>query len=176
MRLTVRSSAVLRVLRYFVLSFFLVMLQTVVLPRVFPGALPDLMLPAVIAAAMGEDERIAALFGAFGGFFLDAAGTAGLSLSPLYYMLIGYVCGVLIRFWLRRTFLSFMSYVAAATFLTRPVVTYVLLQFSQPDTPLNRAISDILLPEALLTVLAAPLLYLAVLLPLRSAMRRSMKN
>ena len=74
MRLTVRSSAVLRVLRYFVLSFFLVMLQTVVLPRVFPGALPDLMLPAVIAAAMGEDERIAALFGAFGGFFLDAAG------------------------------------------------------------------------------------------------------
>lgn len=176
MRLTVRASVVWRILRYAVLTFFIVMLETVVLPRIFPGALPDLMLSAVIAAAMGEDERIAALFGAFGGFFLDAAGTTGLSLSPLYYMLTGYVFGVLIRFWLRRNFLSYLIFTGCAAFLTRPVVTYILLQFSQPDTPLYRAVSDILLPEAFLTVLFSPLLYLAVFLPLRGALRRSIKN
>ena len=125
----IRSAHLWRALRYTLLFLFLVMTETVLLPRVVPDpVVPDLILCAVIAVGMAEDEK-----------------TAG-------------ICGV------------------CAACVTRAGYTLLLIQFDQADCPLDLAFAEILAPEFLWTMLASPLLYLIVALPLAKRNRRELKN
>ena len=172
----IRSAHLWRTLRYTLLFLFLVMTETVLLPRVVPDpVVPDLILCAVIAVGMAEDEKTAGICGVCAGFLIDAVGTVGLSLSPLYYMLCGYVTGVFARTLLNRNFPSYLVYMLAAC-LTRVGYTLLLIQFDQADCPLDLAFAEILAPEFLWTMLASPLLYLIVALPLAKRNRRELKN
>ena len=175
MRFYVRSSLLYKILKYGIIFFFVIMLPTVTLPLASSLVVPDLVLCAVIAVAMGEDERTAGICGVVAGFFLDALGGVGLSLSPLVYGFCGYLAGVMVRFFLRRNFPSYLIYVACAA-AANSVITLFFIYVWQDTVPLNAAFTDIVIPEFLLTLLASPLLYLVIALPLARKNKQSLKN
>ena len=110
----VRSSVIYKLVNYGIVFFLIAMLETVTLPLAGAGIVPDLVLCAVVAVAMAEDERVAGICGVAAGFFIDAVGAVGISISPLLYGICGYLTGVLVRFFLRRNFPSYLIYVACA--------------------------------------------------------------
>ena len=171
----VRSSVLYKLLTYSVIFFLLSMLETVTLPLAGAEILPDLVLCAVVAVGMAEDERVAGICGVAAGFFIDALGAVGLCISPLLYGLCGYLAGVLIRFLLRRNFPSYIIFISCAA-AARAVITLMMLYVRQGDVPLNLAFMDILVPEFLLTVLCSPVLYLIIAVPLAHKNKQSMKN
>lgn len=89
--------------------FLLAVLQTSFFSviRVF-GAVPDLVLPAVITIAVYDRERMGTVAGIMGGYIADAIGGTGLSLSPLVYMLCGIIVALLAYSVLRRDFFSWL--------------------------------------------------------------------
>ena len=87
---------ILRALVCAALLIFFALLQTTIFTRFRPfGAVPDLMLPLVIAVAMTERERWGAIFGVAAAFVIESLGGATVSLLALLYMPAGYVCGIL---------------------------------------------------------------------------------
>ena len=69
------------------LLIFFALLQTTIFARFRPfGAVPDLMLPLVIAVAMTEREKFGAIFGLFAAFVIEALGGATMFVLPLLYM------------------------------------------------------------------------------------------
>ncbi len=72
------------------------------------GAVPELVLPAVIAIAIYDRERMGTIAGIMGGYIIDALGGVGLSLSPLLYMLCGAITALLAYSVFRRDFLSWL--------------------------------------------------------------------
>ncbi|MBQ7011364.1 MAG: rod shape-determining protein MreD [Clostridia bacterium] len=176
MRFYVRSSLLYKILKYGLIFFFIIMISTVSLPLVTDGAvIPDLVLCAVIAVAIGEDERTAGVCGVAAGFFLDALGGVGLSLSPVAYGFCGYLVGVLVRFLLRRNFPAYLIFVSCAA-AANSVITLFFIYVWQDTVPLNSAFADIIVPEYLLTLLASPLLYIVIALPLARKNKQSLKN
>ena len=89
--------------------FFLALLQTSFFSvlRVF-GAVPDLVLPAVIVIAVYDRERMGTIAGIMGGFLADALGGSGISLLPISYMICGITVALLAYSVLRRDFPSWL--------------------------------------------------------------------
>ncbi len=175
MSFQVRSSVLYKLLNYGIVFFFVLMLETVTLPLAGAGTVPDLVLCAVVAVGMAEDERTAGICGVSAGFFIDAFGAVGLCISPLLYGLCGYLTGVLVRFVLRRNLPSYVIYVACAA-AARSVITLMTVFVRQNTVPLYSAFADILIPEFSLTVLCSPVLYLIIVLPLARKNKQSLKN
>lgn len=172
----VRSSVIFKTVKYSVIFFLIILIETVTLPFIFVGAvLPDLVLGAVIACALGEDEKVAGVCGIAAGFVLDALGTFGVSLSPLFYGLAGYLAGVMIRFFMRRNLPSFMIYMLFAA-AARSVFTVISAILNLYTVDVNILIAKTVIPEFFLTVLVSPLLYLTIALPLERKNKQSLKN
>ena len=74
----VRSSVLYKTVNYGIIFFLMSMLETITLPLAGVQIIPDLVLCAVVAVGMAEDERVAGICGVFAGFFIDALGAVGL--------------------------------------------------------------------------------------------------
>ena len=78
------------------LLLFFALLQTTIFARFRPfGAVPDLMLPLVIAIGITEREKWGAVFGIVAAFVIESLGGAPVSLLALLYMPAGYLSGIL---------------------------------------------------------------------------------
>ena len=99
--------------------FFLAILQTTLFShiRIF-GAVPDLILPAVVAVAVYDKERTGTIAGIVGGVLIDALGGVGLSISPLVYMICGTFVALMTYSVLRRDFISWLTGTAASLIIT----------------------------------------------------------
>ena len=82
------------------LILFFAILQTTVFSR-FPlfGAVPDLMLPLVIAIAVSEGEKWGATCGLAAALLIEGIGTVGVAFLPLLYVPVGYIVGILSTFY-----------------------------------------------------------------------------
>ncbi len=85
---------VLDITVYGLLLILLTLLQTSFVTR-FPifNGIPDLMIGAICCIGIYRGENSAALFGLLAGLCCDALGSVGVSLLPLFYTVVGYVCG-----------------------------------------------------------------------------------
>lgn len=84
------------ILIYALLGAFLALLQTTLMPRLqIYYAVPDLLIGAVCCIGIYKGENTAAAFGLFGGLCVEALGSTGLSLLPLFYTIAGLVCGLI---------------------------------------------------------------------------------
>lgn len=89
--------------------FFLAIIQTSFFSVLRPfGAVPDMVLTAVIVIAIYDKERTGTIAGLTGGFIADALGSTGLSFSPLVYMICGCITAILAYSVLRRDFISWI--------------------------------------------------------------------
>ena len=133
------------------LILFFALLQVTVFSAVRPfGAVPDLILPLVIAIGITEGERWGGVSGLVGAFIIEALGSAGIALLPLLYVPCGFIAGVLGTYYLRdsvviRAIMTFVSGIPRALF----TLIYVLITYSSPA--FSVAFKNIIFPEFIAT-------------------------
>lgn len=142
-----------RIILFFILIFGSAVIQTsfFMAAGVFPAS-PDLLLAAVIGIAIYDGERSAAAAGVAAGFLAEALGGDGVMLLPVFYLLIGYIFGIVSRFFLKKNFLSWLVYMLIAANV-RLGYSFSYLMITEPDLNLFLAFKNILIPEFIMTVL-----------------------
>ncbi len=143
------------------------LIQTTLFTRFRPfGAVPDLILPLVIAIAMTERERWGAVVGLIAAFVIESLGGSRLTLLPLLYMPAGYVCGLLTIYYFRDSAAVRALYTGISS-LARALFTLITLVMTVADISLVTAVTDIVLPELAANLLFAAIPHLAAYLALR---------
>ncbi len=149
------------------LLIFFALLQTTIFARFRPfGAVPDLMLPLVIAVAMTEREKFGAIFGLFAAFVIEALGGATMFVLPLLYMPAGYICGILAVHYFRDTFLVRALFTAAACAAHIFFTLFVLLS-TVGGIGFGPALTKAAFPEFLSSLVFSPLPHLAAYMALK---------
>ncbi len=143
------------------------LIQTTLFTRFRPfGAVPDLILPLVIAIAMTERERWGAVVGLIAAFVIESLGGSRLTLLPLLYMPSGYVCGLLTIYYFRDSAAVRALYTGVSS-LARALFTLITLVMTVADISLVTAIVGVVLPELAANLLFAAIPHLAAYLALR---------
>lgn len=158
---------------YGLLIFFLAIIQCSFFSRLkIFGVVPDLMLGAVVGIAMLDSQRAAAVCGIGAGFVIDALGSSGLSLSPLFYLIFGALCGALAKKMLPN-FLSWTVNLAIFS-AARSVLTILNMLYLSKTLSFAQIAKSILLPEAVCTfIICLPIFFIVKLcmLPIDSKRR-----
>ena len=127
-----------------------------------------LSLVCSVGFVFGEKEGAA--LGLFGGFVCDCLGTVGFSILPLFYMLCGYICGIMIKWFLSRNLPSFVIYCLIVGIL-REGVTFLYYMLYSENFRFFETVIKVLIPEYFAFVLFSPLMYLLSVLIKRILMR-----
>ena len=155
------AGTVKRIIIYGLMTLVLGCAQCAFFPilKICPST-PDLIMGMLLAIALWDSERSAAVVAVCAGFFIDAIGSSGLALSPIIYLLFV----LLISFFSKKVLKSFMSYLLLLipTLLYRGAATYICIMAHQRALPPLWVLSDIILPEALATGLLCLPIYLIV--------------
>ena len=156
------STGLSEVSKCLVYTLFSVMLITVSSSFLYSlgyrGAVPDLILSAVVAVAYYEGERTAAVFGMLSGFALEAVGSTGFSILPLFYMLVGCVSSALFLKILGKNVGAYLLYVLCFG-AVRAAISLIYIQFSAPHYVVGTALSLVVFPEFVATAIAAPVVF-----------------
>ena len=145
----------------------LVFLSGVIQSSFFPAltmlpASPDLVLLAVIGLAVYDGERSGAVAGIGGGILVEAlGGGAHILLFPLFYMLCGYIFGIVSRIFLNRNFISWLLYILIGIFL-RSALGLVHSIFTEIDVTVYLILTKVTIPEYFVTLIAAVPMYFIV--------------
>ena len=142
------------------------LLQTTVFARFRPfGAIPDLMLPLVLAISMFEGERWGAVIGLCAALIIEALGASGPTLLPLLYMPVGYFCPLVTQLYLTDSLPVRLIYMIVCC-VGRALMTLLYLAFHVGQFDLPVLLSTVVIPEFASTLLLAILPHLAVRLAL----------
>ena len=159
--------------------FLLAVLQTSFFSviRVF-SAVPDLVLPAVVAIAVYDRERTGTIAGIIGGYFVDALGGVGLSLSPLVYMICGCLAALLVYSILRRDFFSWLVITAGALVISGiAALICVAVNVESAAFTASQAFSRLLVPQFFASLVAGiPVYFIIKLVWLRFFNNREMEG
>ena len=159
---SIEIEAIIRGLVCLVLISFFALLQTTLFARFRPfGAVPDLMLPLVVAIAMIAREKWGAVSGIVAAFLIESLGGATVTVLALLYMPVGYICGLLTVYYFRDGFAVRALY-TVVTAVAKGLLNLVILALSMPSVSLPTAFLYVLIPEFFATLLFAPLPHLAV--------------
>ena len=149
------------------LMIFFSLVQTTLFTRFRPfGAVPDLILPLVIAISMTEREKWGAVCGLIGAFVIESLGGSTLTLLPLLYMPAGYVCGLLTIYYFRDSAAVRMLYTGLSS-LARAVFTLITVVMTVTDISRIDALTQAVLPELASSLLFAVLPHTLAWLALR---------
>ena len=125
------------------------------------GITPDILLCAVMAAAVFEGERFAAVFAFVSGFLYDAAFAMPYMLTGLTLFFCAYVGAYIARIYLGRKLLTMMTLTAGCALVRGLVNLFVALGIWN-GFEFGYLFSRVLLPEFLLTLVFAPAAYFLV--------------
>ena len=166
--ITLDGETILKAVLIGFLIIFFTLLQTTLFARFRPfGAIPDLMLPFVIAVGTLEKEKWGAVVALIAAFFIDAAGGTEIMLLPLIYVPAAFAAGILTTHRFRDCVTVAAAYTAVTSVL-RGVITFVIANLTISGITAGAVMTDIVLPElgANLVIAAFPqLLTRAVLRP-----------
>ena len=125
--------------------------------RIF-GAIPDLMITAVLCIGFFTGPYTGAVSGIGAGALIDALGTTGFTVLPLCYLLQGYLVGHYARRVPTKGFLQYLIFLAV-TLLYRAVITVVYAWIEYETIPVATLLLQTVLPELFGTLLAGLALY-----------------
>ena len=134
----------------------LAIMQTSVI-KIF-GKPPGLTLLFTCAMGMLLGEREGAATGVFAGFILDCLGGGVFSISPIFFMLCGYFCGICARFVLSRNMPSFVVYSLVVGVLKELIVVFYFGMSSQ-SLNLFEVLTNTLIPDYFAFVLCSPVIF-----------------
>ncbi len=148
------------------LIFFFALLQTTVFARFRPfGAIPDLMLPLVIAIAMTEGEKWGAVSGIAAAFVIESLGSTGTVLLPLFYMIAGYFAPIVTTLYFTDSVPVRILYTAISG-VGRAILTFFYLSGAVDEFHFFPLAGSVVLPEYAATFSLAILAHLTVHLSL----------
>lgn len=150
-----------KILLFSLLVFFSGVLQSSLFAALPLPALPDLILVSVVGLAVYDGERSGAIAGVCGGVFAEALGGASLLFLPVFYMLCGYVFGLVSRVFLNRNFVSWLLYVLIGSAL-RSALSLVHEMLLETDVNLYLICTKVVIPEFFITLVCAIPMYFAV--------------
>ena len=151
-------------------------LETTVLSRVplliLPSASPSLCLLTVLARGYLLGEKEGGVCGLLGGLIMECANMepifGGIMVLPLVYALLGYTAGALSKKLLAGNLASFEVYALAGLFIDH-LVKLVLTMVRAGDISFGAYLLGGVLPNLILSLTFAPLIYGAVKWMARSA-------
>ncbi len=157
-----RSRIIAYIVTFALLLILLASAQVSFFGRLKPfGAVPDLMICAVLCIAFFDGEYVGAITGIAAGFLIEALGAQGITLLPPVYMIGGYVVGHYAkRSTINRYVLYFFYLIGACALRASLTVIYACLTYDTVDLPqiLLRAV----LPEMAGTAIAGLLLFFPI--------------
>lgn len=133
--------------------------QNCVLPNV--GFQIYFLIPLTVIAAMFEKEIPGMLFGLLAGGIWDISAATPDGLNALFLCVTGCVCGLLAKYLMRNNLLSALALCSAATVLFS-VAHWLLYVLPLQAGGLFATLLRFYLPQAILTCLVSPLLYILI--------------
>lgn len=153
----VTVSEVVKYCVYAVMGLFLILLEISFFSRVRPfGSTPDILIVAVAMVAMYENERAGAIFGLCVGIVAEALGTTGVTLLPLIYMCVGYVCGIVASEYYKRSILLFLIF-DAGVLAVRMFTTLIYIVLTWEIVDVSVVFPKVLIPELFSTFVVSPI-------------------
>lgn len=147
-----------------VLLIIFALTQTTLFTRLRPfGAVPDLILPLTIAAAMSFREKWGAVFGLVSAFVIESLGGSSFTILLILYMLTGYTTGLLSVYYFRDSVAVRIMYTLASS-AARSVFTLITLSATLAEIDLVFVFKAVLIPEFLSNICFAFLPHLAAIL------------
>lgn len=110
------------------------------------SATPDLLMALVLGLAVFDGERTGAVMGVWAGVLSDALGGSGLMISPLFYMLVGYIGGIVVKTWFGKNLPSWVVICFCAC-MTRSALTLICIAAASASFNFITAFSEVILPE-----------------------------
>jgi rod shape-determining protein MreD len=127
----------------------------------FFGAVPDLMICTVLCISYFRGKYAGAITGIGAGFFIEALGSVGISLLPLFYLFLGYVAGHYARAIHPKRYAVYLFYLMF-TVVFRMIITVTYIGITYESFHLLEIVTRILLPEAADTAVAGCILYFPI--------------
>lgn len=157
-----RSKIIAYTLCISLLVLFMAVLQVSVLSRYsLFGATPDLMICTVLCVGFFVGRYAGAITGIGAGFLIEAMGSVGISLLPLFYLFLGYVAGHYARVIYPKRYLSYLVYLSSAVVL-RIAITLTYICMTYQSFHLLDVVLRVLLPEAADTAIAGCIVYFPI--------------
>ena len=116
------------------------------------GVSPALTFVFVCAVGFVFGERSGAIFGIIGGVLIDALGFSGFMISPVLYMISGYLCGNLVGWFLSKNLPSFIVYGLIAAFIKK-IFTLFAVGIISTEFDFIYILGNITVPEYFATVI-----------------------
>jgi|GEM_PF-973377 len=147
---------------YALIFIFFTVLETNVLNdfKIF-GVKPNLIISLVIAAAVTENEKYAAILGMVCGFIIDSSVGSPFFFSGLYYFFAAYVVAVISGVYFTKSLLTMIIMILPVC-AVRGLFNMFFLIGSWGNFKITDALLKYILPEYIYTVALAPLVYLLV--------------
>ncbi len=165
--MTLEWDSILKAVVCGALVVFFSLLQTTIFTKFKPfGVVPDLMLSLVCAIAMTEREKWGAVIGIAAAFVVESVGGSAVTLLPLLYMPVGYICGILTVHYFRDSAAVRVTYTLMIQAIRVIFTAVVLTATVGALNPLDM-VRLVLIPEFFAGVLFAPLPHLAAKVCLR---------
>lgn len=143
------------------------LLQTTVFTKFKPfGAVPDLILPLVVAISMTEREKWGAIVGVIAAFVIESLGGAPITLLPLLYMPAGYICGLMTIHYFRDSLMVRAVY-TLVTQAARVLITAIVIVATVGSVNIISLFRYVLIPEFLSGALFAVIPHAAAKVCLR---------
>ncbi len=131
------------------------LLQTTLFTRFRPfGAIPDLVLPFVIAVGVIEKEKWGGVVGLISAYVIDAAGGTSITLLPLLYVPCGIAAGYLTTHRFRDSVPVAAMYTGVSS-AARGIITAIIVVSTVRGVTAGTVITDFVLPEFAASVLLA---------------------
>ena len=153
--ISIDSQDIFKVLIIAALMVLFTILQTTLFARFRPfGAVPDLMLPFVIATAAIEKEKWGAVTALIAAYVIDAAGGTTVTLLPLLYVPAAIAVGLLTTHRLRDSF-SVAAVYTVITSVLRGATTFAIVMLTVHKISAEDALYDRVLPEIAANIVIA---------------------
>lgn len=123
------------------------------------GTVPNMLLSLVLSIGFLFGEREGGAAGIFAGFIYDCMGGTGFLITPIAFLMLGYVCGILSKWFLSQNFPSFVLYTLIFGAANEALTFFYYLLLSK-DFSIFNTIFKVLLPEYISFVIFAPIMYL----------------
>ncbi len=127
------------------------------------GALPDLMICAVLGLSYFCGKYVGAVTGIAAGLLIELIGSQGVILLPVFYMLLGYLAGHFARTAVGKRFPTYLIYLGV-TLLYRAALTILYASLTHDRFRLPTVLLYSVLPEMIGTAIAGAALYVPLLL------------
>jgi len=147
---------------YAFMFIFFVILETNILNgvKIF-GVKPNLVISLIIAAAVMENERYAAVLGMICGFVIDSSVGSPFFFSGIYYFFAAYITAIVTKYYFTKSLFT-MIVMALPVCAVRGIINMFYLIAIWSDFHIADAMLKYILPEYAYTVILAPAVYFLV--------------